>query len=284
MGVPTKPTVPYRDDPDAVSLHTTPGESSDFAPPTYADATVEGPVSGIPGVGVNLPTPRRLPSGTPTGINEELRRGTAMQKTSKVIGKSSKCIDEVNNLQERNTDNSPDALEQVIREMARHAPTPYIQIIGTHTERRRDRDGKGSKSEQITDFRILVNMRNYLWPNFDVHATNSVELRTVENGEKTYRGTLLKTRAPGYNAELEVGDARPDLKEWCHRYCASATNNRMCVFASYSLCTTFADAFLQLSFHTYSHEHGHSASQRPSRRHNQKQQLSRQNRDCFPYR
>lgn len=235
MADPVKMQKPYRDDPDAVSLHTTPGESSDAIPPSYEDAT--STLLGISDRETPDETPLRLPGGRPTGINAALRRskGDLGHSSSKVIGRSTKLVEEVNTLQERSTDSDPQELEDVIRGMARHAPTPYIQVIGSHHERQYDNKGKGKGSERVTDFSMLINMRNYLWPNFDISATNSMDLRTIENGEKGHRGTVFKTRAPGYNAELEVGDTRPDLKEWCHRYCASASSIRMWVITISSL-------------------------------------------------
>ena len=36
----------------------------------------------------------------------------------------------------------------------------------------------------------------------------------------------MKKRAPGFKQDIEVGTSSPDLREWCHRYCASPSKLR----------------------------------------------------------
>ncbi|KAF4451250.1 hypothetical protein F53441_5752 [Fusarium austroafricanum] len=231
---------PYRDeDPDAVSLHTTVGEPSyahvdedvldldGAAPPAYGDT--ETTTSAM-----ETPTSTATPA-IPFNDNfdaEEWQTGTTIPEThiafaSNRIGqKRTRIGNEVISLQEPRSDADPQFLEGWIRRMASLPPSPYINITGTHQETRRDKDGK-SKREEVTDFRIMVNMQNYLWPNFVQGAPGSSTLSTVESGEKTYRGTVLKKRQDGVKGDIEVGHAKPTLKEWCHRYCAKANGTKV---------------------------------------------------------
>jgi len=51
-----------------------------------------------------------------------------------------------------------------------------------------------------------------------------MEMKTVENSEKTHRGTVLKKRAKFPKSDPEAGLAdvpKPALKQWCHLFCAS---------------------------------------------------------------
>ena len=116
-------------------------------------------------------------------------------------------------------DTDATALEEAVRSCARIAPVPYVYIMGTHKETIRNGDKKEKK--EVVDFRIVINIQRYLRKNFDNGDHTSMELVTVENGEKTHRGTILKSRAPGAKQDIEVGDQKPSLTEWCHRYCAS---------------------------------------------------------------
>jgi hypothetical protein len=100
-----------------------------------------------------------------------------------------------------------------------------ILIMGSHTETVKRGDKK--EKNHITDFKILLNLEQYLRNNFDMDDATWMDLRTVENGEKAYRGGFMKSRAPGFKQDLEVGIPKPELKEWCHRYCASPSKLRV---------------------------------------------------------
>jgi hypothetical protein len=197
----------YRDDPDAVSLHTTPDDYSyddapEFSglPPSYTDseastAPISAPIRHVP------PPSTRTNHDNPAFKN----------------GKPVVC--ETETIMDSKLDNDPDALEQRICHAGNDMPTPYIYIMGTHKETVKRGDKK--ETHHVTDFRIVVNIQRYINP---VHGTSyipSVAITTVENGEKTHRGTILKCRAPGAKQDIEVGTPKPTLKEWCHRYCAS---------------------------------------------------------------
>ncbi|KAG5807282.1 hypothetical protein H9Q74_007964 [Fusarium xylarioides] len=232
MGSPPSPK-PYRDDPDAVSLHTTAGE------PSYAHVEDDVPNGDDAPPPAYNDTPT-LESSTPTmagidraDVEEELLQTGVTRPESHIafasnrIGqKRTRIGNEVNAVRDPRSDADPAFLEKWVRTMARFPPSPYINIAGTHKETKRDSDGK-SKREEVTDFRIMVNLQNYLYPNFIVNSLGNSTLKTVESGEKTYRGTVLKKRQDGVKGDIEVGHAKPTLKEWCHRYCAKAAGTKV---------------------------------------------------------
>ncbi|KAG5788341.1 hypothetical protein H9Q69_012592 [Fusarium xylarioides] len=207
MGSPPSPK-PYRDDPDAVSLHTTAGE------PSYAHVEDDVPNGDDAPPPAYNDTPT-LESSTPTmagidraDVEEELLQTGVTRPES--------------------TSPSPPtaSVKSALVSATKFPPSPYINIAGTHKETKRDSDGK-SKREEVTDFRIMVNLQNYLYPNFIVNSLGNSTLKTVESGEKTYRGTVLKKRQDGVKGDIEVGHAKPTLKEWCHRYCAKAAGTKV---------------------------------------------------------
>lgn len=208
MGRVTLAPVPYRDDPDAVSLHTTPEDFTyddapeiDGLPPSYADSEVDSSGAAIPIHHVPPPTTR-------TNHNSPAFRN----------GKPVVC--ETVTHMNRQIDQDPVLLESLIRDNAHQPPVPLIYIMGTHKETVKKGDKK--ETRQITDFRIVLNMQQYLRKNFNPQDSSSMALVTVENGEKTHRGTSIKCRAPGAKQDIEVGGTqKPTLTEWCHRYCAS---------------------------------------------------------------
>ncbi|KAK7432085.1 hypothetical protein QQZ08_001375 [Neonectria magnoliae] len=236
MGGPPSPSRGYRDDPDALSMHTTPGDTftddvaddvldvADPPPPAYDDATVDSDTT--------WPTAPTEPRNANWQGGDRFYTGisapeTHISSTSKRIGeKRTRIANEVIPLQDKRSDADPGFLESWVKLMALLPPSPYIHIVGTHKETKRDKDGKSSR-EDVTDFRIMVSLQNYLWPNFDPNGPNEMNLTTSESGEKTYRGTVLKKRATGVKGDIEVGHAKPDLKEWCHRYCAKATATKV---------------------------------------------------------
>ncbi|KAM0372084.1 hypothetical protein ACHAO7_008449 [Fusarium culmorum] len=240
MGKPPSPSPPYRDDPDALSLHTTLGEPSYLDPvdedipdtgdpllPSYDDAITEDTHTNT-----NTNTPPHFSDAVLLNFEGEFFTGVTKPEghyayTSKRIGKKRTTIgDEVVHLQDARSDADPDFLQEWVTMMAKHPPTPYIHITGTHQETRRDKDGK-SKRDEVTDFRIMINMQNYLWPNFSPGNYTTTTLETAEPGQKTYRGTVLKKRQEGSKGDIEVGQDKPSLKEWCHRYCAKATGTKV---------------------------------------------------------
>lgn len=208
MGRATQPAEGYRDDPDAVSLHTTPDDYTyDDAPeisglpPSYADSESESTAA------ISVPHIRHVPPPT-----TKTNHNNPSFKNGKPV-----VIETVNHLDPQ-FDTDPGMLESIIRGYANTPPTPYIYIMGTHKETIKRGDKK--ETQHITDFRLVINMQRYLKEHPDRTSTCTA-LVTVGNGEKTHRGTILKCRAPGAKQDIEVGVIEPTLTEWCHRYCAS---------------------------------------------------------------
>jgi hypothetical protein len=211
MGRPSEPPPSYHDDPDAVSLHTTPDDYTyDDAPeisglpPSYTDSEAGNsntPVSSIPIRHVPPPTTR-----------------TNHNKPSFKHGKP--VVNTTIHVQEPLYDTDPSELESAIHAFSKVAPTPLIYIMGTHRETHKE--GDKQKSRQITDFRLVINLSKYICAHQIPNNYDTMTLSTAENSEKTHRGTILACRAPGSTQDIEVGGApKPSLTEWCHRYCAS---------------------------------------------------------------
>ncbi|KAF4465920.1 hypothetical protein FALBO_7234 [Fusarium albosuccineum] len=227
MGRPSLPDSGFRDDPDALSMHTTAGDAyvddaDDVAdvPPAYSDTDTTWPTAQPEASTAS----RRYDDRFFDGVSPP---ESHIERTSRRIGaKRTRIANEVIDLQDKRSDADPEFLESWVKYMATLPPSPYIHITGTHKETKRDKDGKKNR-EEVVDFRILVSLQNYLWPNFDPNGPNEMSLTTVEGGEKTHRGTVLKKRAPGAKGNIEVGHDKPDLKEWCHRYCAKATGTKV---------------------------------------------------------
>ncbi|KAM0419040.1 hypothetical protein ACHAPT_011979 [Fusarium lateritium] len=220
MSGPNSPSRGFRDDPDALSLHTTDGDN-------YTDAhhaAVDSDTTGLTAPAEARTVTVQEGDSYYTGVSEP---ETHIARTSWRLGdKRTRVGNEVIQLQDKRSDADPGFLESWVRLIAKLPPSPYIHIVGTHKETKRGKDGKKSR-EDVTDFRIMVSLQNYLWPNFDPNGPSEMTLTTVESGEKTYRGTVLKKRAPGAKGDIEVGHDRPNLKEWCHRYCAKATTTKV---------------------------------------------------------
>lgn len=121
-------------------------------------------------------------------------------------------------------DTNPELLEQQVRAWALTPPRPFVRIYGYHRERRHPHDKK-KENRDVTDFDIKVDLTPYLGPASGSHLM-SCDLQTVENQEKTRRGTSLRRRAPGMRKDnpgrIELGMLeKPSLTHWCHMYCAS---------------------------------------------------------------
>jgi hypothetical protein len=221
MGRNARPAEEYRDDPDAVSLHTTPDDYTyDDAPeitglpPSYADS--EG--DNAPLVPAHPPAIRHQPP--PTGLPR------MDHENAYTMTRGKPKVFETYDMMDTRYDTDPEYLEQGIDDMVKVPPTPLIYIIGTHKETTRNGDKKETK--EITDFRIVLNLQDYIWPSaWEEGHDIPMRFSTVTNGEKTYRGTILKKRAPGFKQDIEIGSEAPTLREWCHRYCASPSRLRI---------------------------------------------------------
>ena len=232
MGRHVDPPPRYRDDPDAVSLHTTPDEYAyDDAPeisglpPSYTDSEVDTTTTPI------IPIRHVPPPTTRTDHNNNpgFRNGKP-------------AVVETLNVMDPVYDTNPSDLEHAIRNFANIAPIPLIYIVGTHKETTKHGDKKETK--HVTDFRIVINMSLYLRKNFNEADPSTMSLTTVKNTDKTHRGTILKCRAPGPKQDIEVGGVtNPSLTEWCHRYCASPRMLR--IFRLRRLVTGFDETLLK---------------------------------------
>lgn len=127
----------------------------------------------------------------------------------------------------RQLDTEAETLETQVKWWAKSPPRPFVRICGTHQETV-DNMGKRER-KRITDFDISIELTPYLYSNAATR-TAWTELRTVENEEKVRRGTVLRKRAPGASQHVELGNAKPTLAEWSHRYCASHAGLKAFVF------------------------------------------------------
>jgi hypothetical protein len=194
------PPPPYRDDAiqeDAVSLHTTQGEDDILdvigAPPSYSDSEV-------------------IRVTSQTGIVE-----------NPYVIKPLKNCNGVDIIMDPRFDTDAVYAEEAIRKWSSIRPAQMIQIKGTHTQT--VKNGNKEEKQTITDFDIKLRLTEYL---LDSEGSAPwARMYTVSNNEKTHRGTIFKTRAKvpkgGVAADLlEAG--KPELKEWCHLFCASHAN------------------------------------------------------------
>jgi len=120
---------------------------------------------------------------------------------------------------DRRLNEDPGLLQSHVEAWAATPPRPYVRVRGTH-QQTVDKNGKKERSS-VTDFDIHIELTPYLYSDA-THRKSWRELRTVDNGDKTRRGTVFRRRAPGAKQNIEVGgDTKPTLQEWCHMYCAS---------------------------------------------------------------
>lgn len=228
MGITSRPAEQYRDDPDAVSLHTTPEDYSyqdapeiTGMPPSYSDSEAETSAAAAPPI-------RHVPPPS-TGARTRLDHNRGV-----VISGGKPRVYETQDLMDGRYDTDPEYLEQGVRNLAKEPPNPLVYIMGTHKETTRRGDKK--ETREVTDFRIVLNLRSYVWAGWEAYRWEHqwpgdeavpVRFTTAANGEKTYRGSFMKKRAPGFKQDIEVGTESPSLREWCHRYCASPSMLRI---------------------------------------------------------
>ncbi|KAL2168687.1 hypothetical protein VTG60DRAFT_6970 [Thermothelomyces hinnuleus] len=213
MGKPSTSSLPgiagSSSDVDAVSLHTQPGERVyDDDVPELQPADLPPPYSDIePGTADNQPV---LPTiAHPSYILVDLAEKDLYTVDANTGAESFMC--EI-------LDNDPVLLERQIKLSAAKPPRPSVRIRGTHSQTVRE-NGK-SERKTVTDFDVVVELTPYLFS--DAPRDKSWRrLRTVENTEKTRRGTIFPKRAPGVKRDIEISNPKPTLAEWCHRYCAS---------------------------------------------------------------
>jgi hypothetical protein len=220
----------YRDeeDADAVSMRTTnqvPMEPADHEPliheqedafPDYSDDIPD--VLGEPPAysdqdGGDAPHTYHVPSENPHIIAPLKTKG------------------DVDIIMDPRFDYDPAYMEDQLKLWSRTPPAQMIRLKGTHTQTTK-RDNKERK-ETVVDFDIQLRLTEYL---FNHHGRSSwMELQTVDNGERAYRGGICRTRASKTKKEghvaLEAG--KPSLTEWCHRYCASHASMKTYVLSPF---------------------------------------------------
>ena len=194
-------------DPDAVSLHTQPGdrlfddgpELSDDMPPLYSDIEPDSS-SNAPLLPV-IHNPSYVLDAVDGGTRQvDANTGAEFFINSRL-------------------DEEPKLLEHQIQLSATKPPRPSIRILGQHTQTVSENGKKEKKA--VTDFDVSLELTPYLFSDATTGASWT-ELRTVEDSEKTKRGTILRKRAPGIKRDIEISaNSKPTLAEWCHRYCAS---------------------------------------------------------------
>jgi hypothetical protein len=213
---PTTPPIRLGEAADALSLHATSGHHSDRyydddptelslpdddLPPLYSDGPEDSAFAGAP----ILPLGPQIKPDAPALFLRDANTGDEY------------FID-------KRLDTDPIYLEKQIEYLSAFPPRPFVQLRGTHTETVK----KGDKTERntIVDFDVKLDLTPFLYANINT-LTAWRELRTAENLEKVRRGGLFASRAPGFGGrstgavQLETGDGKATLKEWCHRYCAS---------------------------------------------------------------
>ncbi|KAI8947782.1 hypothetical protein F4801DRAFT_559253 [Xylaria longipes] len=199
---------------DAVSLHSNPGESSAVAPYVDDDA---------PEINIDDLPPNYSDAVESSEAAPILAPGSALNGTVRPHDLDCKIVTDQNSGAQTCVAKSvedPGRLETYIRQLSGIPPRPYVKLVGTHTETSRDSKGKQEKNT-VTDFDVTVELTPYLFADAQYRRSWS-ELRTVDGSEKVRRGTVLARRGEGSNQSIEVGaDAKPTLREWCHRFAAS---------------------------------------------------------------
>ncbi len=213
MGKPSDPISPLPgiggSSSDAVSLHTQPGDrmydddvpelQDDDLPPLYTDIDDSRPNAPL------LPTIH-----TPSYILDEVNNAVNLHRVDANTGTEF--------LINSRLDKDPKVLERQIQLSATKPPRPAVRILGTHSETTREKNKTEKKT--VTDFDVTLELTPYLFSDAELGASWTA-LRTVEDSEKTHRGTVLRQRAPGVKRDIEITNPKPTLAEWCHRYCAS---------------------------------------------------------------
>ncbi|KAL2261161.1 hypothetical protein VTK26DRAFT_4635 [Humicola hyalothermophila] len=212
MGKPSIPPTPgpagSSSDADALSLHTHTGArafdndapelSSDDMPPLYSEIEADNSNNAPLLPAVQDPSTRFIAFG---GGMHTVDQSTANEY----------FIDAA-------LDENPDFLKRQVELSAKKPPQPAVRILGTHTQVVHEHGKR--KRRTVTDFDVTLELTPYLYSDA-VRDASWRELRTVEDSEKTRRGTVFRQRAPGVKRDIEIRAAgKPTLTEWCHRYCA----------------------------------------------------------------
>ncbi|KAK4495355.1 hypothetical protein PRZ48_013686 [Zasmidium cellare] len=205
----------YRDDPDAVSMHTTRSDYEyDDVPqlPSY-DESVSGD-SAQPSAAHNYDDPP--PQDEYRVITQPDSAWNVRSKgvsPGKAVGSETSIRMEERLLDVRTLD------EYIRNYLSLLPPKPFVRIQGWHFETRK-KDNK-KEQERVYDFDIVFNMQAHL-PTPQRASEGFWARNIATNGDKRHRGTVFKVRAKGYKQDIEVGEEdAPDLKAWCEDFCNS---------------------------------------------------------------
>lgn len=202
----------YRDDPDAVSLHTTRSDYDyDDMPnlPTYDDSVAAGSSTSFANNGPSPPADEYRSIAQPT-LNRGRQNASCSQSVS--IG----CETSIR-MDTRLMD--PTALHEYITNYLQYVPpNPIVRLQGWHWEQRTKQNNKKEK-ERVFDFDVVLSLQHFLSKPGNASFWSA---STIENSDKAHRGGFRKTRAKGYKQDIEVGEEpRPDLTTWTKEFCAS---------------------------------------------------------------
>lgn len=211
---------PYRDEEDAVSMHTT-RDDYDYAEasglPSYHDS--------IAADGTFDATPHEPPPADEYQIINPPKSAAEGWRVRKFANKS--CSQQVSigsettvRMEERLSD--PTRLYDYVNDYLRVIqPRPAVRIQGWHWETRK-KNGK-NEQDRVFDFDIVLSLQPFLPKASSRDESNDWwEPSTAENGDKVHRGSWRKTRAKGYSQDIEVGtDRKPELLDWCEDFCAN---------------------------------------------------------------
>lgn len=191
----------YKDDPDAVSLHTTPDdyEYDDLAGPSdglpsYTDSEVAA--SSTPRNNTRDGDDIEYPEDSYDVIQAGGGRGWNVIRGPAPIDRGEVTI----RMDERLSD--PDELYRYVDKYLSNAPPrPMVRIHGWHWETVRAKDKK--EKERVCDFDISLSFQPYL---SKPRMTNFWQSLSATHETNTYRGGWRKMRAAGHKGGIQLGD------------------------------------------------------------------------------
>jgi hypothetical protein len=217
MGKPTQEL--YKDDPDAVSMHTTPDDYEYVEPsastddlPSYNDS--EAAASSSTAAHNDQSQNTQSPPIEPYDV---ITKYTGSYSTN-AFGYNKPTNPNAVTIRMDERLNDPLELKAYISQYMRGLPPrPVVRIHGWHYETVRRKDKK--EQERVTDFDITFSFQQYLSRPF--HREFWAE-STVQDNVPTHRGGWRKTRAPGFKPGVVLTDEPiRTLEDWCGDFCAS---------------------------------------------------------------
>ncbi|CAK1358757.1 hypothetical protein CB0940_02261 [Cercospora beticola] len=203
-----QPPSSYRDDPEAVSLHTT---RSDYE---YNDDLPE-----LPSYHDSVAAPANSPSA-PIDAYRSISQPTLHRPGQNASSSHAVSIGCETSIRMEESLMDPASLQDYITNYLRNVPPrPLIRIQGSHWQHTAHANNKKKEKERVYDFDIVFSLQPFL-P--EPGNGNFCQAYTVENGDQAYRGSFRKMRAKGYKQDIEVGEEeKPTLTAWCEEFCSS---------------------------------------------------------------